>query len=76
MLVEIPCGVRIPLVRVFKERQVMKLELSQKEIVEAIADWINNNTEYEIKEEDIVLQANNTTAQADVISAVIVVSVA
>jgi hypothetical protein len=53
----------------------MKLELSQKEITEAIIEWINNNTEYTVKEEDIILKANGTPVQADEISAVTTVSV-
>lgn len=33
----------------------MKLEINQKEITEAIAEWINEHTEYEITAEDVIL---------------------
>ena len=51
----------------------MKLELNQKEITEAIAEWINTHTEYEIAAEDIVLL--KPVLDVDIISAVITVSV-
>jgi hypothetical protein len=54
----------------------MKLELSQKEITEAITEWINSHTEYEIAVGDITLQSNGTMVQADQISAFIEVSLA
>lgn len=54
----------------------MKLELNQKEIIEAIVEWINGHTEYEVAEGDITLQSNGTMIQADQITAFIEVSVA
>lgn len=51
----------------------MKLELSQKEITEAIAEWINGHTEYEITPEDVTLI--KSIVETEIVSATVMVDV-
>ncbi len=43
----------------------MKITLSLQEILSAIADWINNNTEYTITSEDVSINNPNLHSSSE-----------